>query len=56
MHEQRPILQKGDNFKVPEKKERQRYVSEFLKGNAVAGGGKPSVEFIREAIEVDGQE
>jgi transglutaminase-like putative cysteine protease len=48
MLEKRPVLQKGDNFKVPEKKVRQRYVSEFLTGKVVAGGGKPMVEFVRE--------
>ncbi len=47
MLEARPILQKGDNFNVPEKKERQRYVAEFLTGKSRTGGGKPTVEFIR---------
>lgn len=46
--ELRPILQKGDNFKVPEKKGRQRYVAEFLTGKA--GGGKPRVRFVRDEI------
>jgi hypothetical protein len=41
----RPILEKGDNFKVPEKKDAQRFVSEFLTGKG--GGGKPQVEFRR---------
>ena len=41
----RPILEKGDNFKVPEKKEPQRFVAEFLTGKG--GGGKPQVEFRR---------
>jgi len=50
MPEYRPILQKGDNFKVPEHRERMRYVSEFLKGNATRGGGKPQVKFIREVL------
>ena len=31
--EKRPILQKGDNFTVPKRREKQRYVSEFLKGD-----------------------
>jgi Transglutaminase-like superfamily len=44
--ELRPILQKGDNFKVPEKKERQRYVAEYLTGST-RGGGKPKVTFVR---------
>lgn len=43
--EQRPILQKGDNFLVPERsRERQRYVSEYLTGT----GGNPKVKFVRE--------
>jgi hypothetical protein len=44
----RPVLQKGDNFKVPEKKEAQRYVAEFLKGKA--GGGDPQVTFHRDLL------
>lgn len=43
-----PILQKGDNFVVPEKKERQRYVAEFLTGKASAG--RPRARFVREEI------
>ncbi|MEX0936978.1 MAG: transglutaminase-like domain-containing protein [Pirellulales bacterium] len=51
MPETRPILQKGDNFEVPEKpNERLRYVSEFLRGTPVPGGGKPSVKWIRELL------
>lgn len=42
--ETRPILQKGDNFQVPERKGAQRYVAEYLTGK----GGKPSVRFVRE--------
>jgi transglutaminase-like putative cysteine protease len=43
--EERPILQKGDNFLVPERsRERQRYVSEYLTGT----GGSPQVKFVRE--------
>ena len=44
--DQRPILQKGDNFKVPEKKEAMRFVNEFLTGKG-GGGGAPEVEFVR---------
>lgn len=48
----RTILQKGDNFKVPERKgDRLRYASDFLVGLPVGGGGKPKVKYIREAIE-----
>ena len=46
MSDQRPILQKGDNFKVPEKKEPQRFVAEFLTGKG-GTGGQPEVEFRR---------
>jgi hypothetical protein len=47
MPEHRPILQKGDNFRVPEKpRERVRYVAEFLTGN----GGTPKVKFVRELL------
>ncbi len=46
--ETRPILQKGDNFKVPERpNDRQRYVAEFLTGK----GGKPSVQFVRKTLD-----
>lgn len=50
MHETRPILQKGDNFRDKERpREAQRYVSEYLTG----AGGKPKVEFIRETVAVN---
>ena len=53
MPEFRPILQKGDNFKVPEKpRVPQRYVAEFLTGK----GGKPTVKFIRKKVGEDGEE
>jgi hypothetical protein len=48
--ELRPILQKGDNFKVPERKGRQRYVAEFLTGSRRKGNGKPQVDFVRRRI------
>lgn len=41
-----PIMQKGDNIKVPEEAAVQRYVKEFLRGKG-GTGGKPSVEFRR---------
>ena len=50
MPEYRPILQKGDNFRVPEKKGRQRYVSEQLKIVDVMGPNSPKVEFVREVL------
>jgi hypothetical protein len=49
MPEKRPILQKGDNFKVPERSDRQRYVAEHLTGD----GGKPSVKFVRQSAAGD---
>lgn len=46
--EHRPILQKGDNFLVPElPTKRQRYVAEYLTGK----GGNPKVRFIRQLLE-----
>jgi hypothetical protein len=48
--ESRPILQKGDNFRIPEKKDPQRYVSEFLRGDAIQRGGRPNVTFVRENV------
>lgn len=45
--EHRPILQKGDNFTDPDRAGRKmRYVSEHVTGR----GGKPTVQFIREAV------
>ena len=47
--EERPILQKGDNFRDPDRpKEKLRYVSEYLTGKG--GGGKPKVKFVREEV------
>jgi len=49
MPDQLPILQKGDSFRDPDRPGKQvRYVAEFLKGEAVAGGGRPEVTWIRE--------
>ena len=49
MPDQLPILQKGDAFRDPDRPGKQlRYVAEFLKGAAVAGGVKPQVTWIRE--------
>lgn len=44
--DQKPILQKGDNFRIPEKKEPQAFVAEFLTGKG-GTGGRPEVEFVR---------
>jgi hypothetical protein len=48
--QQRPILMRGDNFRVPEKKEAQRYVAEFLKGKTGRGLAKPNVQFVRKLL------
>ncbi|MCE9546065.1 MAG: transglutaminase-like domain-containing protein [Planctomycetia bacterium] len=50
MTEKRPILQKGDNFHVPEVPKPQRYVAEFLKVKNAEGGQKPSVQFVRKTL------
>jgi hypothetical protein len=46
MHEDRPILQKGDNFRVPEERTPQRYVKQFLK--AANAASNPEVRFVLE--------
>jgi len=46
----RMVLQKGDNFQVPEKRERVPFVAEFLKGSAFRGAGKPQVKFVRQPM------
>ncbi len=48
MDEERPILQKGDNFKVPEEKGPQRYVKQFLK--AANAEANPEVRFVLEKV------
>ena len=49
--ETRPVLQKGDNFRSPHnKRDRQRYMAEYLTGTPMPGGGKPQVRFIRETV------
>jgi hypothetical protein len=49
MPDQLPILQKGDSFRDPDRPGKQlRYVSEFIKGAGVEGGGSPRVTWIRE--------
>jgi transglutaminase-like putative cysteine protease len=49
MVEDRPILQKGDNFKVPEERTPQRYVKQFLSAKDAAVA--PQVRFILEKVE-----
>ena len=49
MPDQLPILQKGDDFRDPDRPGKSlRYVAEFLKGAGLADGGKPIVSWIRE--------
>lgn len=49
INETRSILQKGDNFKDPDRpRDKMRYMSEFLKGTG--GGGRPQVNFVREVV------
>ena len=48
MPDQLPILQKGDAFRDPDRPGKTlRYVSEFIRGSAVDGGGSPRVKWIR---------
>lgn len=47
--EHRPILQKGDNFRLPDdRRKRVRYLPERLTG--VPSAGKPRVKFVREVV------
>lgn len=49
MPESRPILQKGDNFRVPGTRKPQRYVKETLAARHAAA--QPEVEFVRRKLE-----
>jgi transglutaminase-like putative cysteine protease len=49
MKDVRPILEKGDNFRVPEDRAPQRFVKEHLTGKG--GGTRPSVEFRRHKVD-----
>jgi hypothetical protein len=49
MEEYKPILQKGDRFKVPGQGQ-ERYVAEYFKAAKVAGG-KPKPTFVQEELE-----
>jgi Transglutaminase-like superfamily len=56
MQEYRPILQKGDRFKVPESKGLERYVSEkFTCKQRVMGPKEPSVTVIRDLGELEAE-
>jgi transglutaminase-like putative cysteine protease len=50
MDEYRPVLQKGDRFKVPEKRQPVRYVAEFFQC-VPAGRRQPRPIFVREVLE-----
>jgi hypothetical protein len=48
----RVIMQKGDNFDVPERpRDPLRYASDYLIGKPVPGSGKPKVRYIREMLD-----
>lgn len=48
----RTILQKGDNFQVPERRgEKLFYASDYLIALPVGNSGKPKVKYIREVVE-----
>ncbi len=51
MDEVRPVLQKGDRFKIPEQKKPVRYVSEFFRCDRKSKG-QPKPNFIREAFDI----
>ncbi len=54
--ELRPILQKGDQFKTPEKpRQTERYIKPYLTGTPLPGGGQPRVKFIGRVIAADAQ-
>jgi hypothetical protein len=46
----RTVLQKGDNFRVPERSERLRYASDYMIGKPVGNSGQPTVKFIRDQV------
>ena len=50
MSDPRVIIQKGENIKVPEKKQRQRLVTEHLRGSGSSAGQRPVVRFVRDLL------
>ncbi len=52
MDEYRPVLQKGDRFKIPEDKTPVRYVSEFFRCDK-KGKSDPRPNFVREQLDAD---
>ncbi|TWT91867.1 transglutaminase-like domain-containing protein [Neorhodopirellula pilleata] len=55
MQEDRPVLQKGDRFRVVETKKIERYVSEFFRCDR-RGNGSPVVQFSRQLVSPAGAE
>ena len=51
MDEYRPVLQKGDRFKVAERRSIVRYVSEFFKCDR-KGSAAPRPKFVRELVDI----
>ena len=54
MPDTKPILEKGDNFSPPyskSKKDRQRYLTEYLAGKPAPNGGQPRVQFVRKQVD-----
>lgn len=50
MPDQLPILQKGDEFRDPDRPDKTlRYVTEFLRGTPDPGAGRPQLDWVREA-------
>jgi len=49
MQEDRPILQKGDRFKIPGHRKMVRYIVESFRCDR-SGNGDPKIEFIREQV------
>jgi hypothetical protein len=52
MDEYRPVLQKGDRFKVPESKTPVRYVAEFFRCEK-SGKSNPKPKFVREQVDIN---
>lgn len=51
MPETRPILQKGDNFRLPEERQPVRYAHPILQSSPKPGFGHPSIMVIQERVE-----
>jgi hypothetical protein len=49
--DQRPILQKGDNFSPPwDRRGHERYLAEYLSGAPAGKGGQPRVRWLRDVV------